>query len=103
MKVILFLLHVLLFAFRFIETVIGLPMIIFNLLFTSRIDCLVRFLILRRRKKGGLLRMIQRQHAWDRLQTRESNRKRAETELFYALVTPHLDKQKESICPTTPR
>lgn len=72
--------YVFLYMLKIIEVILALSMLIFNIIITSRVEFLLRFIMVSRRSKGGILRRIQRRRAWERLHQKEPIEKENKSE-----------------------
>ncbi len=92
---IIILLRTLLVIFDFIETVLAVPAAIVNALFSSRIRFFIRWLIVSKRKRTGLLKKVRRWDATVRLEKMKKKKAEIMHELLYVFTSAIMHKDKK--------
>jgi len=80
-------LRILSFICGTIEIILAIPFIIFNSIFTDRIRIAIRLLIIGKRKRKGLLKIMKRVKALDKLEKKKKSAKDFHHNIMMDFVT----------------
>jgi len=92
---VIIILRILLGIFDFIGALLALPFIVVNVLFTSRIKFFIRWLIVCKRKRIGLLNKVRRWNATIRLEKMKKKKKEIMHELILSFTSAMMYDKKQ--------